>query len=267
MRQERVARFANAQMPAPSDLDPGSFLTTRWTRVSLAKIDSAEGREALRELCEAYYEPVLAYLRGVLRDADAAREMSHAFFAAMLQGGSIGAASPQHGRFRFYLLGAVKHFLAHRREAEQRLKRGGGMVIRSLEETSSAMNVAEAQGLSPEAAYDRQWAITVLARAMRSLEEECARKGKGRLLEHLRPSLLGEAEYGDLTAVAAALGVSPDAAKVAASRLRREFRHRLKQASRWREFRQRVKQEIASTLGNAGDVDEEMRSLFAALGG
>jgi RNA polymerase sigma-70 factor (ECF subfamily) len=78
-------------------------------------------------LCDAYYEPVVAYLRSVSRDADAARDMSHAFFAKMLASGTIQTAEPERGRFRFYLLGAVKHFLAHEHEADKRQKRGGGV--------------------------------------------------------------------------------------------------------------------------------------------
>ena len=88
----------------------------------LAKADSEDGHRALADLCDAYYEPVVAYLRSVFRDADAAREMSHAFFAEMLGGGTIHTADPERGRFRYYLLGAVKHFVARHREAESRQK-------------------------------------------------------------------------------------------------------------------------------------------------
>lgn len=114
--------------PAPSrptDADE-SFRTTRWTQVSRAKTDSPEGRRALAELCQTYYEPVAAFLRCELRDADAARELAHDFFARLLAGDAIRHAQPERGRFRSYLLGAVKHFLAHQREAQRRLKRGGG---------------------------------------------------------------------------------------------------------------------------------------------
>ena len=90
-----------------------AFHTTRWTLVRHATGHSAEGKQALSELCEAYYEPVVAFLRCELRDADAARELSHAFFAEMLAGGTIHTADREHGRFRSYLLGAVKHFLSH----------------------------------------------------------------------------------------------------------------------------------------------------------
>ena len=233
------------------------FHTTRWTRVCLAKADSEDGRHALADLCDAYYEPVVAYLRSVLRDEDAARDMSHAFFAKMLAGGTIHTAEPERGRFRFYLLGAVKHVVAHHREAELRQKRGGGVAPLSLDAESSdspALHLADDARHSPEAAFDRQWAVTVLARAMEALTTECAASGKGALLDHLRPSLLGESDHGDLAATATALGISAAAVKVAAHRLR----HR---------FRQSVKAEIASTLSDPSAVDDEMASLFAALGG
>jgi RNA polymerase sigma-70 factor (ECF subfamily) len=211
----------------------------------------------LADLCEAYYEPVVAYLRSVVRDADAARELSHAFFAEMLGGGTIHTADPERGRFRFYLLGAVKHFVAHQRESEMRQKRGGGLAPLSLDLASSdspALKVPDESRLSPEAAFDRQWAVTVLARAMEALESECAAQGKSVVFEQLRPWLLGESEYGDQAAVADALGLSAAAMKVTVHRLRQRFR-------------QCVKEEIAGTLKDAAAVEDEMRSLYAALGG
>ncbi len=232
------------------------FHTTRWTRVCLAKADSEDGRGALADLCDAYYEPVVAYLRSVLRDGDAARDMSHAFFAEMLAGGAIHAADPERGRFRFYLLGAVKHFVAHRREANMRLRRGGGVQHLSLDAESPespALNVADNSQLSPEAAFDRQWAVTVLARAMNALQGGCAVEGKSLLFDRLRPWLLGESDYGDQSAVAESLGLSAAAMKVTVHRLR----HR---------FRQCVKEEISGTLKDKAAVEDEMCSLLAALG-
>lgn len=233
------------------------FHTTRWTRVFLAKADSEDGRRALADLCDAYYEPVVAYLRSVFRDADTARDMSHAFFAGMLAGGTIHTADPERGRFRFYLLGAVKHFVAHQREADMRLRRGGGVLPLSLDlesADSSALNVPNDASLSPEAAFDRQWAVTVLARAMNVLGSECALQGKSALFDQLRPWLLGESDYGDQAAVAESLGLSAAAMKVTVHRMR----HR---------FRQCVKAEIAGTLKDEAAVEDEMRSLLSALGG
>jgi DNA-directed RNA polymerase specialized sigma24 family protein len=241
----------------PPAFHAAPFLTTRWTRVCLAKDESEDGRRALSDLCSAYYEPVMAYLRSMLRDADAAREMSHAFFADMLAGGTIHTADPERGRFRFYLLGAVKHFVAHQREAGMRLRRGGGVAPLSLDmdtPESPALQVAEDARLSPEAVFDRQWAITVLARAMDVLQAECAAQDSTTLFEQLRPWLLGEAGYGDQVAAAAALGLSAGAMKITVHRMRQRFR-------------QCVKQEIAGTLRDESAVEDEMRSLLAALGG
>lgn len=242
--------------PSPN-LHAAPFHTTRWTRVCLAKADSEDGRRALADLCDAYYEPVVAYLRSVFRDVDAAREMSHAFFAEMLGGGTIHTANPERGRFRFYLLGAVKHFVARHREAESRQKRGGGVAPLSLNadsDESPALNVAEDARLSPEAVFDRQWAVTVLERAMQALDAECQAQGKPELVTQLRPWLMGESGYGDQSAAAAALGLSLPAMKAVIHRLRSRFR-------------QCVKAEVAGTLGQDGSVEDEMRSLFAALAG
>lgn len=238
--------------PSPS-FHAAPFHTTRWTRVCLAKADSEDGRRALADLCDAYYEPVVAYLRSVFREADAAREMSHAFFAKMLSGGTIQTADQERGRFRFYLLGAVKHFAAHQHETETRLKRGGGQQLVSLDDIPP-LKVPEDGRLSPEAAFDRQWAVTVLDRAMQALNAECKAQGKPDLVQQMRPWLMGESGYGDQSAVAATLCLSLPAVKAAIHRLRSRFR-------------QHVKAEVAGTLGDEGSVDEEMRSLFAALAG
>lgn len=236
----------------PPALHAAPFLTTRWTRVCLAKADSDDGRRALADLCDAYYEPVVAYLRSVLRGADAARDMSHAFFAEVLAGGRIGGAERGRGRFRFYLLGAVKHFIARQREAETRHKRGGGARPQSLD--TESLQVAEPGRATPEAIFDRQWAVTVLARAMDLLQAECAAQGRSGLFDQLRPWLLGESDYGDQAGAAQALGLSAAAMKVAVHRMR----HR---------FRQCVKAEIAGTLKDATAVEDEMRALLSALGG
>src|SRR4030095_12208984 len=113
--------------PPPRKRPRGDSRTTRWTQVSRAKADSPEGRRALADLCHAYYEPVVAFLRCEVRDADAARELTHEFFTEVLGGGAIAHAEQERGRFRSYLLGAVKHFLSRHREAARRLKRGGGV--------------------------------------------------------------------------------------------------------------------------------------------
>lgn len=235
--------------------DRAAFHTTRWTRVCLAKDESEDGRRALAELCDAYYEPVVVFLRCELRDADAARDLSHAFFARMLAGGAIQTADRGRGRFRSYLLGAVKHFLAHHRVAAQRLKRGGGVVPVSLdEEASAAQAIPDARQIPADEIFDRQWALTMLARALDAVRQECIAEGRVRFFEHVKPWLTGEASHGGQAAMAAACGMSPAALKMAVMRLKQRFR-------------QCVKDEVAGTLDDPGMVEAEMRALFAALAG
>ncbi len=241
--------------PLPKASSAQDFRTTRWTQVSRAKAESPEGRRALTELCDAYYEPVAAFLRCELRDADAARDLVHDFFANVLEGGAIARADQDRGRFRSYLLGAVKHFLSHHREAARRLKRGGGAESASLNDTDAGVgrSLADASVLSPDVAFDRQWALTVLARALEALRLECVAEGRGEFFEGVKPWLTGEAAHGDQSALAASCGMNANALKVAVHRLKRRFREVLKA-------------EVAGTLDDPGAVESEMRALFAALG-
>lgn len=229
-----------------------SFHTTRWTCVCAAKADSEDGRRALADLCDAYYEPVVAYLRMALRDADAARDMSHAFFAEMLSGGRIDAAKQERGKFRSYLLGAVKHFLFRQREAAARLKRGGGVESLPLDD-SEALQVADARLPAPDAEFDRQWAVTVIARSLEALHAQCVAEGRGAFFEAVSQMLNGHASHGDQTAIAEDCGMSADALRMAVTRLKKRLR-------------ECVKTEVQGTLDDPAGVQEEMEALFAALG-
>lgn len=234
----------------------GGFHTTRWTRVILAKERTNDGQDALRDLCAAYYAPVLAFLRR-RGHGEEARDMVHEFFAEVLEGYAIGGVDRARGRFRSYLLGAVKHFLSHRREAEQRVRRGSGVKPLPLEggdENAPALAIADDEQLSPDAAFDRQWALTTLERALQTLRSECDAEGKAQLFEKLSPQLTGEAEHGDQIALAESLGMNINALKTTVHRLKRRFRAL-------------VKAEIAATLERDDMVDEEMSALFAALRG
>jgi len=242
--------------PPPPEASGEDFRTTRWPQVRRAKAGSPEGRRALAELCGAYYEPVAAFLRCELREGDAARELAQDFFANMLAGGAIVHAEQARGRFRSYLLGAVKHFLSHYREAGRRLKRGGGVENISLNDTEAgeARSVADAGVLPPDAAFDRQWALTVVARALEALRGECVSEGRADFFEQVKPWLTGDAARGDQTALAASCGLNASALKIAVHRLKRRFR-------------QLLKAEVAGTLDDPALVAAEMRDLFAALGG
>lgn len=239
--------------PSRPILNSAAFHTTRWTCVCQAKADSDEGRRALADLCDAYYEPVLAFLRCELRDTDAARDLSHSFFAEMLGGGSISTAERERGRFRSYLLGAVKHFLWHHRESAARMKRGGGLATVALDDPEVSA-VADVSQPSPDAEFDRQWAVTVLARGLEGLRLECQAQGRSDLFEQVKPLLTGETAHGDQAALAAACGMNVAAFRMALHRLKKRLR-------------QCVKAEVAGTLDDPAMVQEEMQTLFMALGG
>jgi RNA polymerase sigma-70 factor (ECF subfamily) len=237
-------------------MQPGAgFRETRWTQIRKAQDASAEGRQALSDLCAAYYEPITAFLQRSLPDRDSAREVSHAFFARLLAGGAITQANEDRGRFRSYLLGALKHFIARQREAETRLKRGASVEHLSADAPTNELPplaLPDTGQLSPDEAYDRQWALTVLDRAMESLRRECFDEGRGGFFEEAKPWLTGEAGHGEQKEWARRSGMNETALKVAIHRLRRRFRHLLRD-------------EVAATLEHPESVDQEMQALFAAL--
>ena len=173
------------------------FAPTRWTLVLRARGESNESRAALSELCEAYYQPVLRFLRHEGRDEDAAREIAHDFFARVLAGGGFGGADPERGRFRSYLLGALKHFLADERAQAQRLKRGGGIAPISLEasagtDTSPGLQVEDPGAANRDAYFDREWALTIMDRALAELQTEFATAGKADQFEAAARAQEGE---------------------------------------------------------------------------
>ena len=233
------------------------FATTRWTLVRHATGHSAEGRRALSDLCEAYYEPVVAYLRKSGRDDDGARDLAHGFFEYLLAAPNLAGAEPGRGRFRNYLLGALKHFILRENERASREKRGGGAATVSLDEgtdTSPGIVIADGNALAPDEFFDRQWALALIERAVVALEKEHAEAGKARDFSLLKPWLTGDAVRGGQAGVAQELGMSEGALKVAIHRLRRRFRDL-------------VKSEVAQTIDSDDGVADEMNHLFAALGG
>lgn len=235
----------------------GSFAPTRWTLILRARGETPESRAALSELCEAYYQPVLRFLRREGRDEDTARELTQEFFARILRSGAFEQADPERGRFRSYLLGALKHFLADRRKHEHRLKRGGGTSPESLNaadaaDDSASLQVADNSTPAPETFFDREWALAVMARALETLQKEFTVAAKADQFEALKPWLMGEASSMSQADAARQLGLSEGAVKVVIHRLRKRFRDA-------------VRAEIAQTLRDPSLVDEELRHLIEAL--
>jgi len=238
------------------DLSTPPFAATRWTLVLRARGEAPEARAALSELCGAYYQPVFRFLRREGRDEDAARELTQEFFARILQRGEVGAADPARGRFRSYLLGAVKHFLADQRKHEGREKRGSGAALESLDspaiEGAPSFDVADARAAVPDAWFDREWALAVMDRALNAVEAEFKSAGKAEQFNRLQPWLVGEAEALSQAEAARQLGWNEGAVKVAIHRLRKRFRELLRA-------------EIAQTVAEGEDVDAELRYLIEAL--
>lgn len=248
--QTNDATHATAAEPCPS-----VFLPTRWTLVLRARGESNEARAALSELCEAYYQPVFRFLRREGREEDAARELTQEFFSRLLARDGIGAADPQRGRFRSYLLGAVKHFLADQRDHERSAKRGGGTTPESLDAEdagSPALQVADGASAPDDAIFDRAWALALMDRALQLLANEFAAEGKAEQFAVLKPWLAGDADTLPQSEAATRLGTSESAVKVAIHRLRKRFR-------------EVIRMEIAQTVDEAAGVDAELRYLVEVL--
>ncbi len=234
-------------MSAPT----GNFAATRWTLVARATGGDSTAQAALSELCAAYYSPVNAFLRAEDRTEDAARELAHEFFARVLAGGSLGGADAARGRFRSYLLGALKHFLADHRDRAHAEKRGGGATPEPLETATSA-GLALPSARDDDRIFDRQWALTLIARALEIVGNELRDAGKSAHFDALKPWLTGENAALSQADAARELGMNEGAVKVAIHRLRQRFR-------------EAVKSEIAQTVRGDGDVDDELRYLLAVL--
>lgn len=246
----------NAKPTTSEQKKPAAFVTTQWTRVLQARGDSQESKAALSDLCAAYYEPVFAFIRRNAIDEESARELTQEFFARLLARDSISRVDPKLGRFRSFLLAAVKHFLADRYDYEQRLKRGAGQSTVSIEAASDTSpggaQLPDARTPSPDLQFDRKWALTLLDRALVQLARVHEESGKAAHFEVLKPWLTGDGEEISQADAAAQLGMNEGAVKVAVHRLRRRFR-------------ELIRNEIGQTVSDPAQVDQELHCLFQAL--
>lgn len=233
-----------------------SFQATRWTLVVRSRGDDTSAKAALSDLCAAYYEPVVVFLRREGRGDDSARELAHGFFARLLEGGALDHAEEHRGKFRSYLLGALKHFLADQKDHAMAAKRGGGVdhvqVDADASTSASGLQFVDAKVEVPDTAFDRQWAISLLDSALVGLESEMSAEGKQEMFSLLKPWLTGDADAASQASIADTLAMSTDAVKVAVHRLRKRFRAL-------------VKKRIADTVEGAVQAEEEWQHLMAAL--
>jgi len=232
-----------------------SFHTTRWSLVvRAAGPDPASRTKALGELCEAYWYPLYVYLRRAGHAEADALDLVQSFCAQVLEHGGLGGASAPAGSFRHYLLGALRHFVDNQARRQRAERRGGGTTTWSFDAAEARYAGEPAHQSSPERLFERRWAEALLARASSRLREEYAARNRSALLTALEPALLGGDTAVRHAAVAALLGTTEGAVKVALHRLR----------ARMREL---VRDEVAQTLTDPLAVDDELAQLFAALSG
>lgn len=248
-----MARDSDSSIPP--DSRSGSFATTRWSLVRVSGGNDSGAREALAGLCRTYWYPLYAYLRRRGHQPAEAQDQTQAFFAHLLEGKRLHAADPERGRFRSFLLKSLQNFLSTERRRERAEKRGGGRVVLPLNFSQGEERYLRepADTDTPERLFERRWALTLLETTLARLRDEYIQSGKAELFAALQPHLHGDADRLPLVELATPLGMSADAVKVAAHRLRRRYRDLLRQ-------------EIADTVDSPVDVDDELRRLMDSLG-
>lgn len=246
-----------------------SFRTTRWSRVATAarwapgarSAHEGDGRaaaEALAELCRAYWKPLYAFARKRGIGPEDAADRVQAFFGRVLEKSVLAETDPARGRFRSFLIASFRNFLANAADFERAEKRGGSLRRLALDGPDGERAEQRFQGdlahaESPERCFERGWALEVLDRALERLAAEQARVGKAAVFAVLRPSLVGDDARRPHAELAAELGTTEGAVRVAIHRFRRRYGELLRD-------------EVAGTLADEAAVEEELRALLEALG-
>jgi RNA polymerase sigma-70 factor (ECF subfamily) len=239
-----------------SDLPPDvRFPTTCWSRVACAG-DPAnpEARSALEGLCRDYWYPLYAFVRRRGRDPEEASDAVQGFFTDILDRGGLTGVDPDRGRFRAFLRSACSHYLAHRREHDRAIKRGGGRtaIPIDLRDAEGRYGCEPVHELTAERLFERRWALALLERVLAQLAAEAAAVSKPELFERLRPMLEGDHPAESYREVGSALGMTEGAVKAAAHRLRARYRALLRA-------------EVGRTVSDEADVDGELAELITAL--
>ena len=240
----------------PSAPHPARFAETRWTMVLSARDpDAPHATRALEELCRIYWPPLYAFARRQGLGVHDAQDNTQAFFARLLEKEILRSVDREKGHFRTFLLVAFKRFLINVREHARAQRRGGGQAVLSID-ADDAETHYRAEGhdnASADVVYERRWALTLLDQTLARLRAEYAQANKTRQFE-LMKGFLTDASSDGYQAVAAALGVSPGAARVAVHRLR----------SRYREI---FRDEIAQTVADPSEIDAEISYLLSKISG
>ena len=242
-----------------SHSEPGGtrqpFTATHWSLVLAAGRDSTpDARAALEKLCRIYWPPLYAFVRRSGHSPHNAQDLVQGFFLQLLQRDFLDGVDPAKGKFRSFLLASLKHYLSNERDRACARKRGGGLAPVSIDaqDAEGRYRLEPADPMTPEKLYERRWALTVLDLALARLKEEYASSGRLPLFDQLKEDLTGEGTSDSHAEIGRRLDMTPGAVKVAAHRLRQRYRECLRA-------------EIADTVENPDEVEEEIRHLFHAL--
>jgi RNA polymerase sigma factor (sigma-70 family) len=254
MRPLTLGRMSISEEPVKGAA-AGQFTTTHWSVVIAAgERATASSDAALSELCRTYWYPLYAFIRRQGYSPHDGQDLTQAFFARLLEKNYVAKADPERGRFRTYLLAALTHFLADEWDKTRRLKRGGGREIISFDGASAEerYRLEPVDQLDAAKLYERRWVTTLFEKVLARLEEEFRDSGKGELFDRLKSSLLSEKTGLSYTELGAPLGMKEDAVKQAVHRMRRRYR-------------ELFREEIAQTVAGPGEVEDELKHLFAVL--
>ena len=231
-----------------------AFTTTHWSVVLEAQRESPAAEEALEKLCRIYWRPIYSFVQRQGIRPEEGEDLTQAFFADLLEHKSLTAVRRERGRFRSYLLGALKYFLADERRRAMAIKRGKGQRLIPLEELSAdeRMEMEPADPITAEQIYERRWASTVLERVLGLLKNEYHTAGKAMLFDSLKQLLPDEPGAPSQAEIAGQLGMTDNAVRQAFYRFRQRYQSLLRE-------------EIAHTVATVGDVEDELRHLIAVV--
>jgi RNA polymerase sigma-70 factor (ECF subfamily) len=231
------------------------FTTTHWSVVLAAGHGVGEDcARALERLCQTYWRPLYLYVRRRGHGPDDAQDLTQEFFRAFLERNAVERADRARGRFRTFLLASLQNFLAKEWRRATAAKRGGGQPLLSLDTDSAEAQyrTGRVEELTPERAYEKSWAVATLEEAMVNLQSEYQRSGKGELFAKLRLLLWEDPDERTYAALGRQLAMSEAAVKMVVSRLRQRARELLRR-------------EIAHTIADPDEIDDEFRHLVAVL--
>lgn len=233
-----------------------AFHTTRWSRVLLAggPQEADEAQAALASLCRDYWYPLYAFARRRGLDVHDAEDATQGFLLHLLEAGTLMRAKEERGRFRSFLLGAMQKYLANEHRRKTAGKRGGGVATLSFDamEAEERYRHEPRDPLTPEAQFERSWALALIDKVFRQLAGDYEEAGKRDLFEALRPYLAGEAARPGYEVIARDLGMSTAAVGTAIFRMRRRYGEHLRE-------------EIAGTVSSPAEVEEEIAQLMRAV--